>query len=185
MKKTIITFILGGIFFSSITATAAYVYTARDIGYSPSDENWNVTNADQALTSLKDDLNTVNANVTEYKQQITEALADKGVNVDENSTMEDITSGIENMVSSNYTVINRYGQFSNSKSLTCEVGDIIVFTSCKQYGNPSFTGVEVISNIEMSEHWPVITYVLKATKTNVTLTAGYGTNAIAIHLRNT
>ena len=185
MKKTIIVGLICFLCGISVTVCATYVYTAKDIGYQPNDNTWEVGNAREALDSLKTDLNTVNTNVTEYKSQITEALADKGVNVDENSTMEDITSGIENMVSSNYTVINRYGQFSNSKSLTCEVGDIIVFTSCKQYGNPSFTGVEVISNIEMSEHWPVITYVLKATKTNVTLTAGYGTNAIAIHLRNT
>ena len=99
MKKIFLTNILTAIICITTTATAAYVYTARDIGYSPSDENWNVTNADQALTSLKDDLNTVNTNVTEYKQQITEALADKGVNVDENSTMEDITSGISNFKS--------------------------------------------------------------------------------------
>ena len=106
MKKTILTFILGGIFFSTITATAAYVYTARDIGYNPSDENWNVTNADQALTSLKDDLNTVNSNVTEYKSQITEALADKGVEVNENSTMEEIVNGITNSSSDrNWTLV--------------------------------------------------------------------------------
>ena len=97
MKKTIIAFILGGILFSTITATAAYVYTARDIGYQPQDENWSVSNASEALSSLKSDLNTVNTNVTEYKQQITEALADKGVEVDENSSMADIQSGINNM----------------------------------------------------------------------------------------
>ena len=95
MKKTIITLIIGLVAGTTLTAGAAYVYTARDIGYSPSDENWNVTNASEALSSLKEDLNTVNTNVTEYKQQITEALADKGVSVDDNSSMADITSGIE------------------------------------------------------------------------------------------
>ena len=59
MKKTIIAFILGGIIFSSITATAAYVYTARDIGYQPSDEDWSVDNVQEALTELKTDVNTI------------------------------------------------------------------------------------------------------------------------------
>ena len=101
MKKNILSFILGGIVFLSIGASAAYVYTASDIGYQPQDENWSVSNASEALSSLKEDLNTVNTNVTEYKQQITEALADKGVEVDENSSMADITSGIENFSSTN------------------------------------------------------------------------------------
>ena len=97
MKKNILLVLIGLIAGTTITATAAYVYTARDIGYSPSDENWNVTNASDALSSLKEDLNEVNTNVTEYKQQITEALSDKGLNVDENSTMQEITSGIQSM----------------------------------------------------------------------------------------
>ena len=93
MKKTIITFILGGIFFSTITATAAYVYTARDISYTPQDENWSVTNADQALTSLKEDVDSLN----QYRSDIVESLVDKGVNVNENSSMVDIKNGIDNM----------------------------------------------------------------------------------------
>ena len=101
MKKNILSFMLGGIVFLTIGASAAYVYTASDIGYQPQDENWSVSNASEALSSLKEDLNTVNTNVTEYKQQITEALADKGVEVDENSSMADITSGIENFSSTN------------------------------------------------------------------------------------
>ena len=107
MKKNILCFLLGGLFFSSITAGAAYVYTARDIGYQPSDENWSVSNASEALSSLKEDLNTVNTNVTEYKQQITEALADKGVSVNENSSMAEIQSGITNM-SNGPTLIGTY-----------------------------------------------------------------------------
>ena len=100
MKKYILCTVIGIIIGSTITAGAAYVYSARDISYLPNDENWNVSNAGDALTSLKEDLNNVNQNVTEYKQQITEALSDKGVSVDENSSMEDITSGISNMSTS-------------------------------------------------------------------------------------
>ena len=59
MKKNILILLVGLIAGTTLTATAAYVYTARDIGYQPSDENWNVTNANDALTSLKDDLNTI------------------------------------------------------------------------------------------------------------------------------
>ena len=97
MKKTIITLIIGIFIGFTINVCASYVYTARDIGYTPQDEKWEVSNASEALSSLKSDLNNVNQNVTEYKQQITEALADKGVEVDENSSMSDITSGITNM----------------------------------------------------------------------------------------
>ena len=101
MKKNILLVLITAIICIVGTASAAYVYTASDIGYQPQDNTWEVTNADQALTSLKEDLNNVNQNVTEYKQQITEALADKGVSVDENSSMADITSGIENFSSTN------------------------------------------------------------------------------------
>ena len=59
MKKNLLWFILGGIIFSSITATAAYVYTARDINYQPSDENWSVNNVQEALTELKTDVSTI------------------------------------------------------------------------------------------------------------------------------
>ena len=113
MKKFILGILIGGIVFGTIGATAAYVYTASDIGYQPQDNTWNVTNADEALTSLKSDLNNVNTNVTEYKQQITEALADKGVSVDENSSMADITSGISNM-SSGATLV---GTYSGNKTI--------------------------------------------------------------------
>ena len=63
MKKTIIAFILGGIIFSTITATAAYVYTARDINYQSSDENWNVNNVQEAISELKTDVNNINNKV--------------------------------------------------------------------------------------------------------------------------
>ena len=59
MKKSILLVLITAIICIVGTASAAYVYTARDIGYTPQDENWNVTNANDALTSLKDDLNTI------------------------------------------------------------------------------------------------------------------------------
>lgn len=42
------------------TATAAYVYTAKDIGYQPSDEAWNVNNVNEAINDIKDDINNIN-----------------------------------------------------------------------------------------------------------------------------
>ena len=99
MKKNVLLVLITAIICIVGTASAAYVYTAKDIGYTPQDENWEVSNASEALSSLKSDLNNVNQNVTEYKQQITEALASQGVEVNENSSMSDITSGITNMSS--------------------------------------------------------------------------------------
>ena len=118
MKKNVLMFLLGGFVFSSITAGAAYVYTASDIGYQPQDTNWNVSNASEALSSLKEDLNNVNTNVTEYKQQITDALADKGVEVNENSSMADITSGITNLSTESDYVLLGIASWDNSSADT-------------------------------------------------------------------
>lgn len=93
MKNTIKGIIIGVVLTSVIGVSAAYVYTARDIGYSPSDENWNVTNAGEAISSLKTDVNSLN----EYRSDIVESLVDKGVDVNENSSMADIKNGIDNM----------------------------------------------------------------------------------------
>ena len=135
MKKCILSFILGGLIFFVAGASAAYVYTAKDIGYEPQDNTWNVANADQALTSLKEDLNNVNQNVTEYKQQITEALANQGVEVNENSSMQDITSGINNMGSTSVYYLGTGTSFdlktilpNDYQSLTTD-NFIIEFTS--------------------------------------------------------
>ena len=59
MKKNILILVIGIIIGSTITAGAAYVYTARDINYQPSDENWSVNNVQEALTELKTDVNTI------------------------------------------------------------------------------------------------------------------------------
>ena len=118
MKKNILLVLITAIICIIGTASAAYVYTARDINYQPSDENWNVTNASDALSSLKEDLNNVNTNVTEYKQQITEALADKGVEVDENSTMQEITSGITNLKGSSKESRLEFGAANTDYTLT-------------------------------------------------------------------
>ena len=119
MKKNILIFILGGLLFSSITATAAYVYTARDIGYTPSDENWSVTNADQALSSLKSDVNDLN----QYRSDIVQSLVDKGVDVNENSSMADIKNGIDNMSTETHALIFYNGYFSEGNN-THEVLEI-------------------------------------------------------------
>ena len=54
MKKEIIIFILGGIFFSCITAYAAYKYNASEIGYEPENENFDVENVEEAINYLYD-----------------------------------------------------------------------------------------------------------------------------------
>ena len=63
MKRNILFTIIGIIIGTTITVGAAYVYSARDISYTPQDENWSVTNANDALTSLKSDLDTINNKV--------------------------------------------------------------------------------------------------------------------------
>lgn len=60
MKKTIITLIIGLVAGTTLTAGAAYVYTARDIEYQPSDNNWNVENVSDALNGIRINLNDIN-----------------------------------------------------------------------------------------------------------------------------
>ena len=136
MKKYILCTVIGIIIGSTITAGAAYVYSARDISYLPNDENWNVSNAGEALSSLKEDLNTVNTNVTEYKQQITEALSDKGVSVDENSSMEDITSGISNMSTSKTITVTLSG---NDDGVNVIVNGTSLISTSLSWNNISIT----------------------------------------------
>ena len=56
MKKNILLVLITAIICITGTATAAYIYTARDIGYVPIDNDWNVSNASEALNSLKTDI---------------------------------------------------------------------------------------------------------------------------------
>ena len=96
MKKNILLVLIGLIAGTTLTATAAYVYTARDIGYSPSDENWNVTNAGDALSSLKNDLNQISTDVNNYKSEIIEALNNNGSELTNSSSMDEIVTSINN-----------------------------------------------------------------------------------------
>ena len=68
MKKNILILLVGFIAGTTLTATAAYVYTARDINYQPSDENWSVNNVQEALTELKTDVNNINNKVEGIKR---------------------------------------------------------------------------------------------------------------------
>ena len=54
MKKYILTFILGGLFFGSIGTVVALNYNAKDIEFTPSDSSWNVNNVEDAIKDLKD-----------------------------------------------------------------------------------------------------------------------------------
>ena len=54
MKKFILGFIIGGIVLGTIGSVVAYNYNAKDIGYTPSDSNWNVNNVSDAINDLKD-----------------------------------------------------------------------------------------------------------------------------------
>ena len=94
MKKNIIFTIMGFILGITITAYATYVYTARDIGYTPTDTEWNVSNASDALSSLKTDLNNISIDVNNYKNEIIEALNNNGGELNNNSSMEDIVTSI-------------------------------------------------------------------------------------------
>ena len=67
MKKTIkdnikivVTVIIIAIIVGSITGVVAYNYSAKDISYTPKDNNWNVDNVDNALGDL---YNTLNAKI--------------------------------------------------------------------------------------------------------------------------
>lgn len=51
-KNRIFIFILGGVFFGSITGVVAYGMAADNVSYTPKDNNWNVENVDQALNDL-------------------------------------------------------------------------------------------------------------------------------------
>ena len=51
LKNRIFIFILGGIVCSSVTA-AAYTISAKQIGYTPKDSSWKVTNVADAITDL-------------------------------------------------------------------------------------------------------------------------------------
>ena len=123
MKKNILSFILGGLIFGTIGVGATYVYTARDISFLPSDENWNVTNASEAISSLKDDLNTVNNNVSEYKNNIAQTLTENGITTNSNDSFETIDNNIDdginnyksqiNTCNSNYSTLNT--NFTNYK----------------------------------------------------------------------
>ena len=63
MKKNLLFTIIGLIAGTTLTATAAYVYTARDINYQPSDENWSVNNVQEALSELKTDVSSISNKV--------------------------------------------------------------------------------------------------------------------------
>ena len=53
-KKYIIGFIIGAVMFSGITGVVAYKLYASQVGFSPTDDTWNVEAVDTALNSLYD-----------------------------------------------------------------------------------------------------------------------------------
>ena len=53
MKKYIIGFVLGIIVCGSIGTVVALNYNAKNVSYTPSDENWNVNNVEDAIKDLK------------------------------------------------------------------------------------------------------------------------------------
>lgn len=97
MKKYIIGFLLGLVTASTITVGAAHIFNANDVYYTPRDESWDVNNTGEAIESLKSDLAETKSSISQYKKDITSALSSKGINVDENTKMEDIVTGINDM----------------------------------------------------------------------------------------
>ena len=64
MKKTIFAFLLGVILTGSIAGVVAYNYNAKDVSYTPTDNNWNVNNVEDAIKELR---NSHNSNIIYYK----------------------------------------------------------------------------------------------------------------------
>ena len=60
MRKNILLVLITSILCISGTVYATYVYRANDISYVPSDENWNVTNVEDAINNLKSDVSNIN-----------------------------------------------------------------------------------------------------------------------------
>ena len=52
MKKNILCFILGLIVAGSFAGVVALNYSAKDVSYTPSDNNWNVNNVEDAIGDL-------------------------------------------------------------------------------------------------------------------------------------
>ena len=176
MKKNILSFILGGIVFLTIGASAAYVYTASDIGYQPQDNTWEVTNADQALTSLKEDLNTVNTNVTKYKNNIAQTLTENGITTNSNDSFETIDNNIDdginnyksqiNTCNSNYAKLNSNYSTLNTNFTNYKKG---VTTALKN------KGVNVTENSTLAQVQSGINN-MSTTYTATTYEVAYGSN---------
>ena len=138
MKKILLGILIGGIVFGTIGAGAAYVYTARDIGYTPNDESWNVTNANEALTSLKDDINQVSTDVNNYKSEIIEALNNNGSELSNDSSMEDIVTSINNSDGEIGDIAYIQTYSTDGDNCSCNIGKIIN-GSASTYRSPCST----------------------------------------------
>ena len=53
MKKTVFAFLLGVVLTGSTAGVVALNYNAKNIGYTPSDNSWNVNNVEDAIKDLK------------------------------------------------------------------------------------------------------------------------------------
>ena len=73
MKKTVFAFLLGVVLTGSIAGVVAYNYNAKDVSYTPNDNNWNVNNVEDAIKDLK---NTNNSNIIYHEGTIN---ADSGI----------------------------------------------------------------------------------------------------------
>ena len=54
MKKTVFAFLLGVVLTGSIAGVVAYNYNAKDVSYTPNDNNWNVNNVEDAIKDLRE-----------------------------------------------------------------------------------------------------------------------------------
>ena len=52
MKKYIIGFIAGALFCTTIGVTASVLYNSSEVGFTPSDSNWNVNTVQDAINDL-------------------------------------------------------------------------------------------------------------------------------------
>lgn len=60
IRSRIVAFIIGALLFSGVSVYATYSILANDIGYTPSNDSWNVDNVQDAINYLYDKTNVLN-----------------------------------------------------------------------------------------------------------------------------
>lgn len=108
MKKNIIIGLICFIFGITITVTAGILYNAKDIVYKPINEEWKVNNVEEALNDIR--------NNYFRKANIINALSNKGFDLDDNLTEEQVIENINELpVKIGKNQFGDYGYYNNEK----------------------------------------------------------------------